>query len=510
MAREYNSIADAISAVNGEVSEQSTKIADILEALEGKAGGSGVEKTDYVFDISNSRIEEFVDEVTYTSDYSTSSVSGYTSHSDSGRPNGQTIPGGGNLRLYNVGRFNEQTNGGKIYNIQPNTIGSYEIVNGNNVNACGKLTVSGGVRVIYGSSFVNMRDLGGWSCDGGTVKYGLLYRGREMDSASATPISTADKQMLTNLLGIDSELDMREVSEGGGHSLFTDYLSQPIANYKDIFNTSATKLQFKTAIEFVMRHAIEGKPIYYHCAAGADRTGTVSWMLLALLGVSQSDCDKEYEITAFATARNRTQHLGGLYNAVMALGEDTFFRNILKAFKEFGVDIALVNQFRHAMIDGEINDVEYPEFVPQTETVTNLKACTRMSIENTSGAWGQSFASNDNGGLILATATPNDYQFADRESGHFYFIPVPNWATKCTVTTTDTAVKYYKWVLWQGTAANLTKLKYEPYAQDKNILEFAAADNMIIGITTAYSTDGSVKPAWGYDSSKFTVTFTNY
>lgn len=39
MAREYDNIADAISAVNGEVSEQSTKIADILEALEGKAGG---------------------------------------------------------------------------------------------------------------------------------------------------------------------------------------------------------------------------------------------------------------------------------------------------------------------------------------------------------------------------------------------------------------------------------------------------------------------------------------
>lgn len=39
MAREYDNIADAISAVNGEVGEQSTKIADILEALEGKAGG---------------------------------------------------------------------------------------------------------------------------------------------------------------------------------------------------------------------------------------------------------------------------------------------------------------------------------------------------------------------------------------------------------------------------------------------------------------------------------------
>ena len=30
----------------------------------------------------------------------------------------------------------------------------------------------------------NVRDLGGWSCDGGTVKYGKLFRGSELKSAS--------------------------------------------------------------------------------------------------------------------------------------------------------------------------------------------------------------------------------------------------------------------------------------------------------------------------------------
>lgn len=48
MAREYDNIADAISAVNGEVAEQSTKIAGILEALEGKGGSlpSSISKID--------------------------------------------------------------------------------------------------------------------------------------------------------------------------------------------------------------------------------------------------------------------------------------------------------------------------------------------------------------------------------------------------------------------------------------------------------------------------------
>lgn len=41
MAREYTNIADAISAVNDEVSAQKTQIADILTALVGKSGGGG-------------------------------------------------------------------------------------------------------------------------------------------------------------------------------------------------------------------------------------------------------------------------------------------------------------------------------------------------------------------------------------------------------------------------------------------------------------------------------------
>lgn len=45
MAREYTNIADAISAVNTEVSAQATQIADILEALEGKSSGGGASGT---------------------------------------------------------------------------------------------------------------------------------------------------------------------------------------------------------------------------------------------------------------------------------------------------------------------------------------------------------------------------------------------------------------------------------------------------------------------------------
>ena len=47
----------------------------------------------------------------------------------------------------------------------------------------------------------NVRDLGGWACDGGTVKYGLLIRGGR--------ISAADRAVLVGQFGVQHEIDLR-------------------------------------------------------------------------------------------------------------------------------------------------------------------------------------------------------------------------------------------------------------------------------------------------------------
>jgi protein-tyrosine phosphatase len=46
----------------------------------------------------------------------------------------------------------------------------------------------------------------------------------------------------------------------------------------------------------------ENKPVYFHCAAGRDRTGTLAVLLLGALGVSESDMAKDYELTYFSPA----------------------------------------------------------------------------------------------------------------------------------------------------------------------------------------------------------------
>ena len=43
-----------------------------------------------------------------------------------------------------------------------------------------------------------------------------------------------------------------------------------------------------------------GKPVFFHCSLGRDRTGTLDILLLALLGVREGDIGKAYEVTYFA------------------------------------------------------------------------------------------------------------------------------------------------------------------------------------------------------------------
>ena len=53
----------------------------------------------------------------------------------------------------------------------------------------------------------------------------------------------------------------------------------------------------------------QGKGIYFHCAGGADRTGTMAFLIEALLGVSECDMSKDYELTSLdgSHVRERNQ-----------------------------------------------------------------------------------------------------------------------------------------------------------------------------------------------------------
>lgn len=198
----------------------------------------------------------------------------------------------------------------------------------------------------------NVRDLGGWACDGGTVKYGKLFRGGY--------VTSADRAVLVEQLGIQHELDLRGANEGGltASPLGGDVRYTCAAAYAWYSLTPADA--WKANLRCVFDAVTHNEPVYFHCAAGADRTGTLACVLEGLLGMSQSDIDKDYELTTFysgsdtdANARRRNEaEWSGLISALNGKSGSTFRDKCVTFAAELGFTADEINAFRAAMIDG--------------------------------------------------------------------------------------------------------------------------------------------------------------
>ena len=56
-----------------------------------------------------------------------------------------------------------------------------------------------------------------------------------------------------------------------------------------------------------MEYVVNGDNIYFHCTIGSDRTGTLAYFLEGLLGVSEEDRLRDYEISYFYGLTSRTR-----------------------------------------------------------------------------------------------------------------------------------------------------------------------------------------------------------
>ena len=224
----------------------------------------------------------------------------------------------------------------------------------------------------------NVRDIGGWACDGGTVKYGLLIRGGKL--------SAADRAVLVGEMGIQHDLDLRG-REGGGSGDEPEMTESPLGN--DVWYTRTQQYAWysltpvatwQAYLRCVIDAVTHREPVYFHCTAGADRTGTLACVIEGILGMSQSDIDKDYELTTFysgsgsdSTARRRNESdWKGLINAINAVSGDTFRDKCVHfAVGTCGMTMTDINAFRAAMIDGT------PETLHWYQTITkNLTGCT--------------------------------------------------------------------------------------------------------------------------------------
>ena len=169
------------------------------------------------------------------------------------------------------------------------------------IKSSGEFDTAESPRIISLDGAVNVRDIGGWkTTDGHIVKQGLLYRGSELDGQvekgyiiTDTGLSDAHKY-----LGIVSEFDLRGVTldspKGSSFGASTNYILYNAYDYKNILTENGKNAMKELFSDLAVR---DNYPIYMHCTYGRDRTGTACFVLEAMLGLSDYDLIREYELS---------------------------------------------------------------------------------------------------------------------------------------------------------------------------------------------------------------------
>lgn len=348
-------IANAIREKTGGATKY--KIAEMGAAVRALSGSEAIEWHQCPEEVRN-----YLANVTYDpGDYSTSQISNYAPAT---------------AVVSNYKPIGQRAGGVTHYNEVPNVLTPF--ASGGKAGTLKPLDALRWIRTSAGATAWNVRDLGGWACDGGAVKYGLLIRGGKL--------AAADRDVLVGDLGIQHDLDLRG-REGGGSDDEPDMTESPLGS--DVWYTRTQQYAWyaltpvatwQAYLRCVIDAVTHREPVYFHCTAGADRTGTLACVLEGLLGMSQSDIDKDYELTTFysgsgsdATARRRNESdWKGLINAINAVSGDTFRDKCVRfAVGTCGMSLADINAYRAAMTNGT------PETLHWYQTITkNLTGCT--------------------------------------------------------------------------------------------------------------------------------------
>ena len=166
-----------------------------------------------------------------------------------------------------------------------------------------------------GRGIYNVRDNGGYMTDSGKrVKQGLVYRGGEITTMTSsghynTITETAKKAFREDMGMVGGiELDLRgtgDISDGYKACGFAEngdiaYEMHAIKSYEQTF----TQTRSEVAPIFEILKNADQHPVYYHCFGGADRTGTIGFLLNGVLGVSYPDLVIDFELTSYSSINN--------------------------------------------------------------------------------------------------------------------------------------------------------------------------------------------------------------
>lgn len=261
-----------------------------------------------------------------------------------------------------------------------------------------EVSVSGqGPRNCYVDGVTNVRDIGGYAsslAEGAYIKQGLYYRGANLNT-----ITERGKTTLKDTLGVGTEIDLRDEYQCLGP--YVDGIS-----YNAISIPSGTEYirfeKFDKEYQQIFSIISEAylSPVYLHCTAGADRTGIVSAMLLAVCGAGVDDITRDYLFTNFSThgARSADSELKNWLNKLEAFDGESLADKAKSWMLSKGISNETVERIRTIFVVGYVSD---------TEIVFEDKIEYTLLDERGSVALGAAADSETGSSFMITTKTVN-------------------------------------------------------------------------------------------------------
>ncbi|WP_219462485.1 tyrosine-protein phosphatase [Nonomuraea rhizosphaerae] len=166
----------------------------------------------------------------------------------------------------------------------------------------------------------NFRDVGGYATrDGKVVRWQRLYRADSLGWLAGEDLATFQALKVRTVIDLRHPFEVERagrVPETAGldyHNLPIEGRRWDVTAYDDRLGVSRYLADrylevtedgvenLRTAVQTISR--TDSAPVVIHCAAGKDRTGLLTAIVLSLVGVADQDIIDDYALTGLATER---------------------------------------------------------------------------------------------------------------------------------------------------------------------------------------------------------------
>lgn len=245
-------------------------------------------------------------------------------------------------------------------------------VSGRDGSAAGRfVTEDTPPRLIRVEGVRNFRDIGGWKGLGGRrVRQDMIFRSAGLRASaqkkSGSFISAkyepgtqrvTEKGIRTlREIGIRTNLELRRPTETVCmHSSVigsdVKWVCEQLVAYDFIDNHERGRVQFAKIFPLFLEKA--NYPVLFHCSGGRDRTGTLAFLLGALLGVGKDDLCRDWEATVFteASVAFGSSRISSLVSYLESLGGGDVVAGAEKYADLCGITEEQIARFRELMLE---------------------------------------------------------------------------------------------------------------------------------------------------------------